>query len=51
MPYHTNTIRVLEINPSADLSDTVYTIRYNLGLRYDTKMRNVGLRSKTDEKC
>ena len=23
MPYHTNTIRVLEINPSADLSDTV----------------------------
>jgi len=49
MPYHTNIIRVLEINASADLSDTVYTIRYNL--RYDTKMLNVGLRSKTDEKC
>jgi len=44
MHYHTNTIRVLEINPSADLSDTIYTIRYNLGLRYDTKM----LRTRED---
>jgi len=26
MHYPTNTIRVLEINPSADLSDTVYTV-------------------------